>query len=343
MQNLSALYQKVGVTEDAVRAQIKPLSKNGFIALFQRIWRGWLSVWYGFASRHPKLSKAIYMLVFFIVFSEGVTIWQFVIMTFLPELFGSLNQVDFIWPKVLLPNIINPDVTVADRNLYYAIFNEPAAALGKLGGLGNFLAFEIAVFTAQCINFPLQRNITFRSHGNPVVQAIWYFIGWVLISLFVNALWGIINPFVIAWEWNFVLIGLVKTVVTGGLSMAVFFPIFLIIFPDFNKVEKNSRKKLAAVKAKGCTAASLAAAQAAVDKAALNALRSNTEKAEIKAKSLASARALQYLAVVKAAAKAGPAKSDVYDAKIEAALTAAAKAIAEKETAIAARAAVQAA
>ena len=26
--------------------------------------------------------------------------------------------------------------------------------------------------------FPLQRNITFKSHGNPVYQAVWYFLAW---------------------------------------------------------------------------------------------------------------------------------------------------------------------
>src|SRR5699024_12034369 len=41
-------------------------------------------------------------------------------------------------------------------------------------------------FLAQCINFPLQRNITFKSKGNPVYQAMWYFIAWVAISLICN-------------------------------------------------------------------------------------------------------------------------------------------------------------
>lgn len=283
-----------------IAKQIKPLSNNSFAAFFQRIWRGWLAVWYGFADRHPKLSKAIYMVVFFIVFSEGVTIWQFIIMTFMPYLFGGLNQVDFVWPATPLKDLLSPE----GKQLFYAIFNEPAAAEGKLGGLGNFLAFEIAVFTAQCINFPLQRNITFKSHGNPWWQAMWYFIGWVFISVFVNALWGIMNPFMIAWEWNFVVVGLIKTVVTGGLSMAIFFPIFWIIFPDYNAVEKRARKKLEKLKAAGADAEKTKKAEAAVADAAMKAKLSNTEKAASKATTQASSKAMAYFATESAAERA---------------------------------------
>ncbi|MFA6830098.1 MAG: hypothetical protein WCR67_05295, partial [Bacilli bacterium] len=105
-------------------------------------------------------------------------------------------------------------------------------------GLGYFLAFEIAVFTAQCINFPLQRNITYRSHGNVAVQIMWYFIGWLLISFATNAIWGFLNCLFTSWGWYLVgaeglatLAGLFKTILTGGISMVIFFFIFLIIFP----------------------------------------------------------------------------------------------------------------
>ena len=115
--------------------------------------------------------------------------------------------------------------------MVWGIFNEQVelkdgvAQIG--GGLGNFLAFEVAVFTAQCINFPLQRNITFKSDGNPVIQAIWYFIGWVAISILVNAVWGFIGPvFEKLITDDSVINNLLKTFVTGGLSMFVFFFIF---------------------------------------------------------------------------------------------------------------------
>ena len=38
------------------------------------------------------------------------------------------------------------------------------------GGLGYFISYEVGSFLAQCINFPLQRNITFKSIDKEVVR-----------------------------------------------------------------------------------------------------------------------------------------------------------------------------
>ena len=287
--------------EEEIAQQIKPLSENKFVAFFQKIWRAFLAWWYSFSDKHPKGSKLLYMLGFFILFSQAVTIWQFIVMTFMPYLFGGLNQVDLIVPKIPLGDLKNP----ADgTQLFYAIFNEPAAVAGKLGGLGNFIAFEIAVFTAQCINFPLQRNITFKSHGNPVYQAMWYFIGWVGISVFVNALWGIVNPFMLYWQVNFVLAGLLKTFITGGISMAIFFPIFLVIFPDYNKVEKTTRAKIAKLKADNAPFEQIAKAEAVLRDVEIRAKMNNADKAQSKNVSKVGAMAIAYFAAAKALEKA---------------------------------------
>lgn len=351
---------------EQIHREIKPLSSNAFLAFWQKIWRWWLGVWYGFSDRHPKLSKILYMVFFFIVFSEGVTIWQYIVMTFLPFAFGNANvSLDangllsggglwaqpFVWPAVALGSWTD----AAGNPLNYAIFNEPVKfivnmpvyaedgititghtvetllvsstekltelisqygttyfAVDKAGqftgealqslqcaGLGNFIAFEIAVFTAQCINFPLQRNITYRSKGNPYYQAMWYFIGWVLISIVTNAVWGIINPLLMLWNWNEALIGLIKTFITGGLSMLVFFFIFMIIFPNVDKVAKNARAKADKAKANGASAETLAPIEAKAKKAEETALEYNTRCARAKAISLANTRAVSYEAAVK--------------------------------------------
>jgi hypothetical protein len=199
--------------------------------------QGYMNWWRKLSIAHPGLAKTLYQVFYFIVFSEGVTIWQLLVMLFLPYAFGSLCATSFVWPAVSLGI-----KDAAGNELVWAIFNEPMKnAAGNLttnpseavigGGLGNFIAFEIAVFTAQCINFPLQRNITFKSHGNPWWQAMWYFIGWVVISIFVNAIWGIVNPFMLYWGWNDFVKTLLKTFITGGISMVIFFFIFRIIFP----------------------------------------------------------------------------------------------------------------
>jgi hypothetical protein len=210
------------------------------LGFFQAI-RKW---WNKFSHLHPVASKWIYEVGFFFIFSNGVTIWQYLVMTFLPAAFGlELAAVSFKWPAIDLAGILPAGTTLADgTTLYGVIFNElpllnDANQVVIGGGLGNFLAFEIAVFTAQCINFPLQRNITFRSHGNPWWQAMWYFIGWVAISILVNMVWGVCNIFMMSWKVAPVISNLLKTFITGGLSMFVFFFIFKIIFPSEEKIE----------------------------------------------------------------------------------------------------------
>jgi hypothetical protein len=191
--------------------------------------------WLKFKCLHPTGAAWVYQIFFFIVFSEGVTIWQFLVMLFLPYAFASLSSQAFVWPAVTL--WAWPDAGKdSAANMIWAIFNEPVqykdGVIVAQGGLGNFIAFEIAVFTAQCINFPLQRNITYRSHGNPWYQAMWYFIGWVLISLVVNMVWGFVNPILLHVMGSEAFIyTLIKTFITGGISMVIFFFIFRIIFP----------------------------------------------------------------------------------------------------------------
>lgn len=299
--------------------KIKPLSNNAFLAFFQKIWRWWLGVWYGFADKNPKLAGIIYKVFFFIIFSEGVTIWQFIVMTFLPFAFKGIWDVPFVWPAVALPW-----TDAAGVALNWAIFNEPVKFLvGKnvylastsaqvseylnlygqsslqCAGLGNFIAYEIAVFTAQCINFPLQRNITYKSKGNPVFQGFMYFVGWVVISVVVNAIWGIMNPLMLHWNWNEVVIGLIKTVLTGGLSMVVFFFIFLVIFPDLKKASKNAQKKVETLKASGASAEAIAEAEKKAAEAEKAYKLDNARKEQISAESLASAKAVSWDASVK--------------------------------------------
>ncbi len=203
-------------------------------------WQAIRRWWNKFKHLHPEGAKLIYQVFYFLVFSNGVTIWQYLVMLFLPNLIGEgLAAVEFVWPQAEL-------WTWGDgTKMIFGIFNEPVkyAADGSVligGGVGNFIAFEIAVFTAQCINFPLQRNITFKSHGNPWWQALWYFIGWVLISIFVNAVWGFIGPvFSHLITDTKAITDLLKTFITGGLSMIIFFFIFKIIFPEGEAKKKE--------------------------------------------------------------------------------------------------------
>ena len=288
-------------TVQDLEKQLKPLSKNAFLAFFQKIWRWWLGVWYNFAEKHEKLANIIYMVFFFIVFSEGVTIWQYIVMTFLPYAFAGLNNGPWGWPNV--------PVSVAG--------NQPYMIFGDVQGLGYFIAFELAVFTAQCINFPLQRNITYRSHGNPWYQAMWYFIGWVLVSIFVNAIWGICNVFFVHWGWPDAVTGLIKTVLTGGVSMVIFFFIFLVIFPNNNKVAAKKNAKLEKLVAANAPAEKVEAARAAYEKAQAAADLSNAEKEAFTATSQVNSKVMKYFAHVKKSEKLAADPNDTEEAKAE--------------------------
>lgn len=317
-------------TKQDIRSQIKPLSDNVFAAFWQRLWQRWLGVWAGYSARKPKAAKLIKEFVVMYLFSNLVTIWQALIMIFLPYAFKAIWDVPFVWPALPLPW----------DGLNYAIFNEPVKfllgdtvqlastaaevaelkALGgrlQMAGLGNFLAFEIAVFTAQCINFPLQRNVTFKSKGNPVRQAVWYFIGWVGISVGVNAIWGICNPLMLHWNWNDTIIALLKTFLTGGVSMLVFFPIFKLIFPDIPKQAEAQRVLLEKRRAAGDGEAALAELSARVQQLEHQAEGIRLENELHGAESLANVGAIEYFALEKAAAEATGAERDAAQKRLD--------------------------
>ena len=302
--------QKLEITEEELREQIKPLPKNGFACFFVKLYRKWLEKWYPFADRHKKGAALIQKAFFFLVFSIGVTIWQYIIMTFLPYAFKSLNDGAWGWPNVPVP----------------LAGDQPYMIFGDAQGLGYFIAFELAVFTAQCINFPLQRNLTYRSHGNPYIQALWYFIGWVLISVLTNALWGICNCFLIHWSVPDAVTGIGKTLITGIFSMVVFFFIFLIIFPDNVKLAKKARGKYEKALIKGTGQEKLTKLEEKALAYEKRARISEADKAYQKAVSEASSAALRYFALTSGKGEI----QEEFEARRASALKTAAEAIGKK-------------
>ena len=189
----------------------------------------WKRTWGAFADKHPKGAKLIYQVFYFIVFSEGVTIFQYLVFTFLPKLMGlKLAATEFMWPQI---DVTLFGVSYKWNILGYDIMRNAAGEVVIGGGLGYFLSYEIGTFLAQCINFPLQRNITFKSHGNPAVQALWYFIAWLAISLLCNAINGLWIP-IAAVHLSPAIYNILVTFITGGVSMIIFFFVFKIIFPE---------------------------------------------------------------------------------------------------------------
>ena len=74
-------------------------------------------------------------------------------------------------------------------------------------------------------------RLPFKSHGNPVYQAIWYFIAWVVISLICNGFNNLWMPVASAYVAP-AIYNMLVTIITGGVSMVIFFFVFKIIFPE---------------------------------------------------------------------------------------------------------------
>lgn len=197
----------------------------------------WKEKWELFADRHPKAAKLLHQILFFYVFSLGVTVFQYAMFTILPYAFGiKLAGTEFMWPQIPVEIM---GYHYKWNILGYDIVRNAAGEVVIGGGLGYFLAYEIGAFLAQCINFPLQRNITFKSHGKISWQIMWYVIAWILISLFCNAINGLWLPIA---QQHFApgIYNLLVTFITGGVSMVIYFFVYKIIFPEG---EANSRKK----------------------------------------------------------------------------------------------------
>lgn len=185
--------------------------------------------WSNFEETHPKGSKWVREGGLFLIFSNLVTVVQYIIYAFLPNLLGlELAGTEWSWPAIPV-TLFGIDFTW--NAIGYDVVYDSAGNVAIGGGLGYLIAMLVGSFLAQVVNFPLQRNITFRSKGNPVYQAMWYFIAWVVITFIVNSIncvWvAVASQLLPTFIYN---IG--TTVLMGGISMVVFFFVFKIIFPE---------------------------------------------------------------------------------------------------------------
>ena len=173
--------------------------------------------WTVFSDRH----KLIAQFIKFYAFSMLVTVIQYLLLTFLPGLFYRFTDWCDI-PCQLIHLAAGPVDTY--------VFNYPVTG-DATGGMGYFAAFAITLFLAQCINFPMQRNVTFKSKGNIWYQIAWYVVAFVLITIVCSFLMGIYVPFCKKYVPT-ALYNILITVINGGVQMVIYFPIYKIIFPE---------------------------------------------------------------------------------------------------------------
>ncbi len=174
-----------------------------------------------FAEKHPKLAQWIREGGLFLIFSYVVTFLKWGLLTFLPALFrGLVGDVAWTWPGI--------NVQVLGVPLTLAIIGNSLAD----GGLAFTLANLSSIFIGECINFPLQRNITFRSKGPVLPQLGYHFLGTVAVFLVMNLFTCIWNPVTAAFSVPDGIRNIVTTVVTGGVSMVIIFAIDKTVFSE---------------------------------------------------------------------------------------------------------------
>ena len=182
-----------------------------------------------FAEKHPKAAEWIRKGGLFLIFSYLVTFLKFLLLMFLPNMYrGMVGDAEWTWPGI-------------QATLFGVPFN--LSIIGNAladGGLAYTLANLTAIVFGECVNFPLQRNVTFKSHGPLGPQIALHGIATIAVFLVMNLFTCIWNPVTNALITNATLRNtlqsIVTAVVTGGVAMIIIFAVDNKIFaPDFGK------------------------------------------------------------------------------------------------------------
>lgn len=186
------------------------------------------NLWSHFAQKHPKASRWIRKGGLFVIFSNVITVFKYLLLTFLPAAFAFLPVVDFGFPGL--------ELTLFGETFKWNIIGYDAAH----GGLPYFCAYMVAMVIGEVINFFIQRNLVFRSKGNILYQALWYLLAFYIVTCIVNSInciWiAAAAQFVPNWLYN---IG--TTVLNGGVSMVIFFFVNKVIFPEGTAAEATKQ------------------------------------------------------------------------------------------------------
>ena len=177
-------------------------------------------------EEHPKAAKWIREGGLFVLVCNAVTVFKYLLLTFLPAAFAFLGTQDFGFPGTEL-------------TLFGIEFKWYIIGYGESeGGLAYFTAYMIAMVIGEVVNFFIQRGWVFRSKGNILYQGLWYLAAFCLVTVVVNSInciWAAVaGHFVEPWLYNFGTIFM-----NGGISMVVFFIVNKIVFNDAQPAEQK--------------------------------------------------------------------------------------------------------
>ena len=188
-----------------------------------------------FASKHPKAAAWLRKGGLFVIFSYVVTFLKMLLLMFLPDLFrGVVGNAQWLWPNI--------PVELFGVQFNLAIVGNALEEVNGVvtGGLAFTLANFTAILLGECVNFPLQRNVTFKSHGPVLPQIALHGMATIGVFLVMNLFTCVWNPVTNALIANEAVRNtvqsLVTTIVTGGVAMVIIFAVDNKIFaPDFGK------------------------------------------------------------------------------------------------------------
>ena len=186
-------------------------------------------LWLGFEEKHPKASQWVREGGLFFLVSNLITLFKYLLLTFLPLAFAFMGSRDFGFPGI--------DLTLFGIEFKWYIIGYGA----DQGGVAYFTAYMIAMVIGEVINFFIQRSWVFRSKGNILYQGAWYLLAFCVVTCIVNSIncvWvAVAGQFVGGWLYN---IG--TTVLNGGVSMVVFFIVNKIVFNDAPTAKREERE-----------------------------------------------------------------------------------------------------
>ena len=208
-----------------VREKLAPLWKS-VSDWFSKLWNTVLGrlkeLWGSFAEKNPKAAEWVREGGLFFLVSNLITLFKYLVLTFLPLAFAFMGNRDFGFPGI--------DITVLGVEFKWYIIGYGQ----DQGGLAYFTAYMIAMVIGEVINFFIQRKWVFRSNGNILRQGGWYLLAFCVVTCIVNS----INCIWVAVAGSFVdgrLYNIGTTVLNGGVSMVVFFIVNKIVFNDGKK------------------------------------------------------------------------------------------------------------
>ena len=103
-----------------------------------------MNIWNTFAAKHPAAAKWVREGGLFVIVSNLITVFKYLLLQFLPKVFAGLPMVDFGWPGI--------DVTLFGETFKWNILGYDAAH----GGLPYFCAYMVAMVLGEVINHDVQ-------------------------------------------------------------------------------------------------------------------------------------------------------------------------------------------